>query len=70
MKCALMSMFSLALFGSLLLIVVKKIKLSQSYVEIIIFIVQLGISSSFVTINVAGLILISISHRLKFYALL
>ena len=36
----------------------------------IIFIVQLGISSSFVTINVAVLVLVSVQHRLKIFATL
>lgn len=70
LKCALISMFSTALAGSLLLILVKRIELGQNYVEVIIFIVQLGISSSFVMINVAGLILLSVCHRVKFYSLL
>ena len=36
----------------------------------IIFIVQLGVSSSFVTINVAVLVLVSVQHRLKIFAML
>lgn len=72
LRCVLVSMFTLSLLGSLLLIVVEKkgVNLTQGYVEIIIFIVQLGISSSFVTNNVAVLILISPLHRLKIFALL
>ena len=66
-----MMMFSIALFGSLLLILIveKQDKLSDGYIEVIIFIVQLGISSSFVTINVAILILVSINHRLAMFAI-
>ena len=66
-----MMMFSIALFGSLLLILIveKRDKLSDGYIEVIIFIVQLGISSSFVTINVAILILVSINHRLAMFAI-
>ena len=72
LRCVFVTMFAISLFGSLLLIIVDKdgVKLTQGYVEIIIFIVQLGISSSFVTINVAVLILISPIHRLKIFAVL
>ena len=72
LRCVFVTMFAISLFGSLLLIMLDKDgnKLTQGYVEIIIFIVQLGISSSFVTINVAVLILISPIHRLKIFAVL
>ena len=72
LRCVFVTMFSISLLGSLLLIIVDKdgAKITQSYVEIIIFIVQLGVSSSFVTINVAVLILISPLHRVKIFALL
>ena len=72
LRCVFVTMFAISLFGSLLLIIVDKdgVKLTQGYVEIIIFIVQLGLSSSFVTINVAVLILISPIHRLKIFAML
>lgn len=71
LRCVFASMYSVSLFGSLLLIVVNQIEnLKQGYVEVIIFIVQLGISSSFVTINVAVLVLVAVSHRLKVLAML
>ena len=72
LRCVFVTMFSISLFGSFLLIIVDKdgVKLTQGYVEVIIFIVQLGISSSIVTINVAVLILISPIHRLKIFAVL
>ena len=71
LRCVFITMFSIALFGSTLLILIDQFDdLSPGYGEIIIFIVQLGISSSFVTINVAVLILISVNHRLKMFAVL
>ena len=64
-------MYAISLTGSLLLIMVNQIKdLKQGYVEVIIFIVQLGISSNFVTINVAVLVLVSVQHRMKIFAML
>ena len=67
-------MFSISLTGSLLLICIDRLSgdggIGQGYVEVIIFLVQLGITSSFVTINVAVLILISVSHRLKLFGIL
>lgn len=63
-------MFSISLVGSLLLIIIDEISVSPGYIELIIFIVQLGISSSFVTINMAVLILIIHNHRVKMYAIL
>ena len=70
LRCVLISMFSIALFGSLLLIIIDYKSVSAGYIELIIFIVQLGISSSFVTINMAVLILIIHDHRVKMYAIL
>lgn len=70
LRCVLISMFSISLFGSLLLIMIDEISVSPGYIELIIFIVQLGISSSFVTINMAVLILIIENHRVKMYAIL
>ena len=49
---------------------IDEISVSPGYIELIIFIVQLGISSSFVTINMAVLILIIENHRVKMYAIL
>ena len=71
LRCVFVSMYAVSLTGSLLLIVINKFdKLGQGYVEVIIFIVQLGISSSFVTINVAVLVLISVNHRFKIFVIL
>ncbi len=70
LKCVFVTMFTISLAGSLLLIAVQKASLSQGYIEVIIFVVQCGISSSIVCINVTVLIIISVNHRLKLYALL
>ena len=71
LKCVFVSMYAVSLTGSLLLLVVGAVDtLGTAYVEVIIFIVQLGISSSFVTINVAVLVLISVNHRLKMFVIL
>ena len=69
LKCVFISMYFVALIGSLLLIYpIRRDKIKNATVDFFIFVVQLGISSSFVTINVAVLVLISINHRLKFLA--
>lgn len=71
LRCVFASMYSVSFIGSLLLIVVNRFEdLRQGYVEVIIFIVQLGISSSFVTINVAVLVLVSVNHRLKVFTIM
>ena len=71
LRCVFASMYAVSLTGSLLLIVVNQIKdLGEGYIEVIIFIVQLGVSSSFVTINVAVLVLVSVQHRMKIFAMM
>ena len=65
LKCVFISMYFVSLFASLLLIPHTKHDRLKNF---IVFVVQLGISSSFVAINVAVLVLIKINHRLKFLA--
>ena len=63
-------MYSVAFVGSCLLLLIHQHEVPESYEEVIVFVVQLGISSSFVTINVAAIILISVNHRTKIFVML
>ena len=63
-------MFFISLIGSILMHLTEHLNLGNSALEIFIFIVQIGISSSFVTVNVAVLILISVNHRLRVFTIL
>ena len=70
LRCVLAFMFAIALLGSILLVLARHFGIDSGYVELIVFICQLGFASSFVTINVAVLILVSMRHRLKVIVLL
>ena len=70
LKCVFITMYSISLFGSIILIFIHKYEVPLQYEEVIIFIVQCGISSAYVTINVAVIILITVNHRAKIFAFL
>ena len=63
-------MYLISLIGSILMNMTEHLNLGNEALEIFIFIVQIGISSSFVTVNVAVLILISVNHRLRLFTIL
>ena len=66
----LLTMFITILIGASLLLVTEKLELDFIYREMTIFVAQFGISSIFVTINVAVLILVTSNHRVKLFSML
>mmetsp|Transcript_5280 Transcript_5280/g.6450 ORF Transcript_5280/g.6450 Transcript_5280/m.6450 type:complete len:183 (-) Transcript_5280:153-701(-) len=70
LQCVLATMFTIALLGSALLLLVQKLELRYGLIQVMIFVTQLGISSNFVTISVSVLILVTSNHRLKLFAVL
>ena len=71
MRCVFVTLSSITLFGSLMLIWLKSIDdLHAVYVELAIYITQMGIAATLVTVPVSVIIIVSVSHRVKVFAIM